>query len=95
MKRNVPRPKVFSGYSGSSSFPRPTYFPDNEIDLFQSGLEFTQIALTRSQKDKNEELDVSFTKAYGVTLKKYHSFVVKPIFAVRPSSLSPSTWFKD
>lgn len=51
--------------------------------FFCSGLKFTQIALTRSQADKAEELSESFTKAYGETLKKYHSFVVKPVFAVR------------
>ncbi|GAA5848192.1 hypothetical protein JCM8547_004438 [Rhodosporidiobolus lusitaniae] len=46
------------------------------------GLKFTQVALTRSQADKNEELADSFSKAYEQTLKKYHSFVVKPIFAL-------------
>lgn len=46
------------------------------------GLKFTQIALTRSQADKKEELTESFTKAYEVTLKKFHSFVVKPIFGL-------------
>ncbi|ORY59408.1 glycolipid transfer protein domain-containing protein [Leucosporidium creatinivorum] len=46
------------------------------------GLKFTQIALQRSQADKAEELAVSFTKAYEVTLKKFHSFVVKPLFAL-------------
>lgn len=50
---------------------------------FCSGLKFTQIALKRSQAQKDEELSVSFTKAYEETLKKHHSFVVKPIFAVR------------
>lgn len=52
--------------------------------MFRSGLKFTQVALTRSQADKNEELADSFSKSYEQTLKKYHSFVVKPIFAVRP-----------
>lgn len=51
-----------------------------------SGLKFTQVALARSQADKTEELSVSFSKSYEETLKKYHSFVVKPIFAVRPLS---------
>lgn len=50
--------------------------------MAHSGLKFTQIALTRSQADKKEELTESFTKAYEVTLKKFHSFVVKPIFGV-------------
>lgn len=47
-----------------------------------SGLKFTQVALTRSQANKDEELSTSFSEAYGVTLKKYHSFVIKPIFAL-------------
>ncbi|GAA5979153.1 hypothetical protein JCM11641_008443 [Rhodosporidiobolus odoratus] len=46
------------------------------------GLKFTQVALTRSQADKTEELSTSFSEAYSVTLKKYHSFVVKPVFAL-------------
>ncbi|GAA6004748.1 hypothetical protein JCM10207_001001 [Rhodosporidiobolus poonsookiae] len=46
------------------------------------GLKFTQVALARSHADKNEELADSFSKAYEQTLKKYHSFVVKPIFAL-------------
>ena len=51
------------------------------------GLQFTQIALSRSQKDKTEEMTVSFTESYKVTLKKYHSFLVKPIFTVSPLTL--------
>ncbi|BGP37795.1 hypothetical protein JCM10450v2_001727 [Rhodotorula kratochvilovae] len=46
------------------------------------GLRFTQIALARSHADKTEELADSFSKAYEQTLKKHHSFVVKPIFAL-------------
>lgn len=58
---------------------------------FRSGLKFTQIALSRSQTTKTEELTESFTKSYEVTLKKFHSFVVKPIFAVRLSTRSART----
>lgn len=47
-----------------------------------SGLQFTAEALRRSLKNRTEELADSFTKAYGDTLKKFHSFVVKPLFAV-------------
>ncbi|KAL8287466.1 hypothetical protein RQP46_003324 [Phenoliferia psychrophenolica] len=50
------------------------------------GLKFTQIALARSQADKSEELTVSFTKAYEATLKKFHSFVVKPLFTLAMKS---------
>lgn len=46
------------------------------------GLKFTQVALKRNQANKQEELSESFTEAYGQTLKKHHSFVVKPIFSV-------------
>lgn len=53
------------------------------------GLKFTQIALARSQADKSEELTVSFTKAYEATLKKFHSFVVKPLFSVRALPVVP------
>ncbi|GAA5896376.1 hypothetical protein JCM3775_001999 [Rhodotorula graminis] len=46
------------------------------------GLRFTQVALKRSQANKEEELAVSFTKAYEETLKKHHSFVVRPVFGL-------------
>ncbi|KAK4053800.1 hypothetical protein OIV83_001456 [Microbotryomycetes sp. JL201] len=46
------------------------------------GLKFTQVALKRSRQNKQEELADSFSEAYAVTLKKYHSFVIKPIFAL-------------
>ncbi|WFD36050.1 hypothetical protein MCUN1_002921 [Malassezia cuniculi] len=45
------------------------------------GLDFTAKALRRSI-ESDEELSVSFTKAYEVTLRAHHSFVVRPIFAV-------------
>jgi Glycolipid transfer protein (GLTP) len=47
-----------------------------------SGLSFTATALRRSATNKSEELSTSFNDSYSVTLKKYHSFVVKPVFAV-------------
>ncbi|KIJ33201.1 hypothetical protein M422DRAFT_52535 [Sphaerobolus stellatus SS14] len=47
------------------------------------GLNFTAIALQRSQADAAEELNVSFNKSYDGTLKKYHNFVVKGVFSVR------------
>ncbi|RGB21618.1 glycolipid transfer protein domain-containing protein [Rhizophagus diaphanus] len=46
------------------------------------GLEFTSVALRRSINDENEELTVSFTEAYGVTLRPFHSMFVRPIFGV-------------
>ncbi|EIM22187.1 glycolipid transfer protein [Wallemia mellicola] len=44
------------------------------------GLEFTYKALLRSLRNPTEELSESFSKAYEDSLKKFHSFVVKPIF---------------
>jgi hypothetical protein len=38
--------------------------------------------LRRSLTDPKEELNVSFTKSYEVTLKKFHSFVIRPVFTV-------------
>ncbi|GAA5853241.1 hypothetical protein JCM5353_001925 [Sporobolomyces roseus] len=46
------------------------------------GLKFTQTALQRSQANKQEELNTSFQGAYEVTLKQYHSFVVRPVFSL-------------
>ncbi|CAG8643197.1 9310_t:CDS:2 [Acaulospora morrowiae] len=46
------------------------------------GLEFTSVALRRSKSNKDEELSASFTQAYGLTLKKHHSFVVRPVFGL-------------
>lgn len=46
------------------------------------GLEFTSTALRRNLENKNEELNKSFTKAYGDTLSKHHSIFVRPIFSV-------------
>ncbi|KAK7473217.1 hypothetical protein VKT23_001315 [Stygiomarasmius scandens] len=46
------------------------------------GLSFTCQALLNAQANKNEELSTAFTKGYENTLKKFHNFVVKGIFAV-------------
>ncbi|KAG6920155.1 hypothetical protein DXG01_004921 [Tephrocybe rancida] len=46
------------------------------------GLSFTCKALQNSQANKTEELASAFTKSYEGTLKKFHNFVVKGIFAV-------------
>ncbi|CAG8680049.1 23989_t:CDS:2, partial [Racocetra persica] len=46
------------------------------------GLEFTSVALRRSINETTEELSVSFTNAYGVTLKPFHSYLVRPVFAL-------------
>lgn len=46
------------------------------------GLAFTCKALQAAQDNKTEELSAAFTKSYEGTLKKFHNFVVKGIFAV-------------
>ena len=46
------------------------------------GLSFTCKALQIAQANKSKELSVSFSEAYEGTLKKFHNFVVKGIFAV-------------
>ncbi|KAI1795515.1 het-c2 protein [Ganoderma leucocontextum] len=46
------------------------------------GLAFTCNALLAAQANQTEELSAAFTKSYEGTLKKFHNFVVKGIFAV-------------
>ena len=46
------------------------------------GLQFTVTALKRSIANELEELSVSFSEAYNVTLKQYHNFIVKGVFSV-------------
>jgi hypothetical protein len=46
------------------------------------GLAFTCKALQNAQQNRSEELAVAFGKAYEGTLKKFHNFVIKGIFAV-------------
>lgn len=52
------------------------------------GMSFTCKALQNVQENKNEELSIAFSKSYEGTLKKFHNFVVKGIFAVRLRILS-------
>lgn len=46
------------------------------------GLSFTCKALQIAQANQSEELATAFGKSYEATLKKFHNFVVKGIFAV-------------
>ncbi|KAI8390832.1 glycolipid transfer protein domain-containing protein [Radiomyces spectabilis] len=46
------------------------------------GLDFTARALRRNIDNPAEELNISFTKSYEETLKKHHSFVVRPVFTL-------------
>ncbi|KAI9202879.1 glycolipid transfer protein domain-containing protein [Polychytrium aggregatum] len=45
-------------------------------------LEFTSAGLRRSLDQPTEELSVSFSKAYEVTLAQFHSFLIRPVFAL-------------
>ncbi|KAG6820811.1 hypothetical protein H0H93_011105 [Arthromyces matolae] len=45
------------------------------------GLSFTCKALQNAQANKTETLATAFTNSYDGTLKKFHNFVVKKIFA--------------
>ena len=47
------------------------------------GLWFTCKALENAQAKQETELSDAFGEAYGVTLKKHHSFVVRPVVSVR------------
>lgn len=53
------------------------------------GLQFTMIALQLNQADSTQELQASFSKAYDTTLKQFHNFIVKKLFAVSTSYFSP------
>jgi len=46
------------------------------------GLSFTCKALQNAQANETEQLVTAFTNSYEGTLKKFHNFVVKGIFAV-------------
>jgi hypothetical protein len=71
-----------------------SFFLSVSLSVCVSGLEFVAATFERSLANPIEELQVSFTEAYGKTLKKHHSFLVAPIFSVRtrpPPPLPPST----
>jgi hypothetical protein len=53
------------------------------------GLQFTCKALQNALENASEELAEAFRKSYEGTLKTFHNFVVKGIFAV--GSFSPSS----
>jgi len=46
------------------------------------GLKFTALGLRHNITNKEEELSVSFTKAYEGSLRKYHSIMIRPVFSV-------------
>lgn len=47
-------------------------------------MSFTCKALQNAQANKTEELATAFSNSYEGTLKKFHNFVVKGVFAVCP-----------
>lgn len=59
------------------------------------GLSFTCKALQNSQSNPGEELSAAFTKSYENTLKKFHNFVVKGIFAVCLTPFFLQSWNLD
>lgn len=56
-------------------------------DLFclNRSLDFILNALGHTNKNPNKELSESFRDAYGKTLSKHHSWVVKPVFSTAMS----------
>ncbi|RUP48488.1 glycolipid transfer protein domain-containing protein [Jimgerdemannia flammicorona] len=59
------------------------------------GLGFTALALRRSLDDPNEELSVSFTKAYEGTLKQFHGMMIRPVFTLAMKACPYRTVFYD
>ncbi|EFX03565.1 glycolipid transfer protein [Grosmannia clavigera kw1407] len=50
------------------------------------GLDFTYQALSKNVAAESEELADSFRNAYGNTLKPFHNFLIKPVFAAAMSA---------
>ncbi|KAI5203389.1 putative glycolipid transfer protein HET-C2 [Aureobasidium subglaciale] len=55
-------------------------------------LDFTAQALRQNLTNSNEEVSVSFRAAYGNTLSKHHSFLIKPVFS---AAMSATPYRKD
>jgi len=58
----------------------------------QRGLDFTAQGLRHNLTNSKDELSTSFRDAYGKTLSKHHSFLVKPIFS---AAMSATPYRKD
>ncbi|KAF2744374.1 glycolipid transfer protein [Sporormia fimetaria CBS 119925] len=56
------------------------------------GLDFTAQALRANLANPSQELADSFRASYGNTLKKHHSFIIKPIFS---AAMSATPYRKD
>ncbi|OLY84693.1 Pleckstrin homology domain-containing family A member 8 [Smittium mucronatum] len=57
------------------------------------GLDFAATAIIDNLESTNEELSVSFSKAYDVTLKQFHSFLIRPIFSLAMKACPKSSDF--
>ncbi|THW90292.1 putative glycolipid transfer protein HET-C2 [Aureobasidium pullulans] len=55
-------------------------------------LDFTAQALRQNLSNSGEEVSVSFRAAYGNTLSKHHSFLIKPVFS---AAMSATPYRKD
>ncbi|PVV02807.1 hypothetical protein BB560_002729 [Smittium megazygosporum] len=59
------------------------------------GLDFCATALLSSINDVTEELKTSFSKAYEATLKRFHNFLIRPIFSLAMQACpSRDTFYK-
>ncbi|OLL27127.1 putative protein PLEKHA9 [Neolecta irregularis DAH-3] len=56
------------------------------------GLQFTAAGLRKNIDDKQQELGVSFSKAYEETLRKHHGMLVRPLISV---ALKSTPYRKD
>jgi hypothetical protein len=95
--------KVWSGLSGLC---RPKSKEGNQENLglsdiasalanlhsYYRGLDFTAQSLRHNINNASKELSESFRDAYGNTLKKHHSFIIKPIFS---AAMSATPYRKD
>ncbi|CAG8503983.1 1226_t:CDS:2 [Cetraspora pellucida] len=54
----------------------------HNLVLLTRQIEFIAVGLRRSINDPNEELAVSFTESYKITLERHHNIVLRPIFRV-------------
>lgn len=62
------------------------------LHFYYRGLDFTAQSLRHNIDNASKELSESFRDAYGNTLKKHHSFIIKPIFS---AAMSATPYRKD
>ncbi|KAI8871180.1 glycolipid transfer protein [Ramicandelaber brevisporus] len=59
------------------------------------GLEFTCKALRHNVANPTVELDTSFNTAYGETLRNYHNFIIRGVFAVAMKACPTRAYFYE